>query len=792
MPPSSWASTKRARSKGSGHGGDGAGCWSVERVRATRRTVHSATTSISSWTASGRAGVSLGGMSVAARPLFAFDNTYVRELEGLSVPWHGRSRPRRRCSCSTRRWPPSSGPTRRRCGRPRASRCSSATPSPRARRPSRRPTPATSSAATRPRLGDGRALLLGEVDRRARPPARPPPQGLGPHAVRPRRRRQGGGRPDAARVRDRRGDARARHPDDARARGRRDGRAGRARDAAARRGARPRRRQPPAGRHLRVRRRARRPGRSSAASPTTRSPATTRTPPTPTSPYLAFFEAVRRGAGGAVARWMLVGFVHGVMNTDNMTISGETIDYGPCAFMDAFDPATVFSSIDHGGRYAYGNQPPIAQWNLARLRRDAAAADRRRPGRRRATPRPRCCRRSPSATTRHWLAGHARQARPAGRRHPATRRSSTTCSRCCTPSGVDFTAVLPRAVAPCCAATRTGARLFADPAAFDAGPRAGAPARPRPATAGGGRDGPRQPGLHPAQPPRRGGARRAATAGDLAPFERAARGRSRGPFDERPGLERYAEPAPDGFGAPTGPSAAPEPRGRSEALAARRGSGRRGGAQRGASGPRVPRSPTQPRRPAAGAAWGPRSPRAPIPTQPRARRAGQRGAQRSATCPAAPRSRVASPRGAARGPVVRHVPRSPTQPFAPPRSGPPRAPKPHAAASPRRAGSVAQRSATRPGAPRGRVAPPRGSVGPSGPPRAPKPHAACSAPPRGGGSVGPSGPTCPKAPRSRVAPRAVSVGPRVATCPEAPRSRVAPPRGAAWGPAVRHVPRSPT
>ena len=64
---------------------------------------------------------------------------------------------------------------------------------------------------------------------------------------------------------------------------------------------------------------------------------------------------------------MSVGFIHGVMNTDNMTISGETIDYGPCAFMDAYDPSTVFSSIDHGGRYAYGNQPQIAQWNLARL-----------------------------------------------------------------------------------------------------------------------------------------------------------------------------------------------------------------------------------------------------------------------------------------------------------------------------------------------------------------------------------------------------------------------------------------
>jgi uncharacterized protein YdiU (UPF0061 family) len=64
---------------------------------------------------------------------------------------------------------------------------------------------------------------------------------------------------------------------------------------------------------------------------------------------------------------MLVGFIHGVMNTDNMTVSGETIDFGPCAFMDAYDPATVFSSIDTGGRYAYGNQPQIGQWNLARL-----------------------------------------------------------------------------------------------------------------------------------------------------------------------------------------------------------------------------------------------------------------------------------------------------------------------------------------------------------------------------------------------------------------------------------------
>jgi uncharacterized protein YdiU (UPF0061 family) len=68
-----------------------------------------------------------------------------------------------------------------------------------------------------------------------------------------------------------------------------------------------------------------------------------------------------------IAKWQLVGFIHGVMNTDNMALSGETIDYGPCAFMDKYDPATVFSSIDRHGRYAYGNQPPIAAWNLARF-----------------------------------------------------------------------------------------------------------------------------------------------------------------------------------------------------------------------------------------------------------------------------------------------------------------------------------------------------------------------------------------------------------------------------------------
>jgi len=85
------------------------------------------------------------------------------------------------------------------------------------------------------------------------------------------------------------------------------------------------------------------------------------------NPYLTFFEAVAEAQASLVARWMHAGFIHGVMNTDNMSISGETIDYGPCAFMDTYAPGTVFSSIDAQGRYAFANQPTIAQWNLARF-----------------------------------------------------------------------------------------------------------------------------------------------------------------------------------------------------------------------------------------------------------------------------------------------------------------------------------------------------------------------------------------------------------------------------------------
>jgi uncharacterized protein YdiU (UPF0061 family) len=83
--------------------------------------------------------------------------------------------------------------------------------------------------------------------------------------------------------------------------------------------------------------------------------------------YLFLLQEVIKRQAVLIAKWQLVGFIHGVMNTDNMALGGETIDYGPCAFMDTYDPATVFSSIDRHGRYAYGNQPHIAAWNLARF-----------------------------------------------------------------------------------------------------------------------------------------------------------------------------------------------------------------------------------------------------------------------------------------------------------------------------------------------------------------------------------------------------------------------------------------
>ena len=150
-------------------------------------------------------------------------------------------------------------------------------------------------------------------------------------------------------------------------------------------------------------------------------------------PHLALFDAILERQARLIARWQLVGFIHGVMNTDNMALSGETIDYGPCAFMDAYDPATVFSSIDHGGRYAYGNQPPIAQWNLARLAEAMLPLfDRgRRSGGRAGHGGARSLSRTCSSST-GWTA--CERSSDCSRRKHETRRSSTTCSPGCSGS----------------------------------------------------------------------------------------------------------------------------------------------------------------------------------------------------------------------------------------------------------------------------------------------------------------------------------------------------------------------
>jgi uncharacterized protein YdiU (UPF0061 family) len=258
------------------------------------------------------------------------------------------------------------------------------------------------------------------------------------------------------------------------------------------------------------------------------------------NPYRALFEAVVAAQASLVAQWMLVGFVHGVMNTDNMTISGESIDYGPCAFMDAYDPATVFSSIDTWGRYAYGNQPAVAAWNLARFAEtllplfsddlDQAVA-----------------------LAQESLDGFGRQyvaAWSAGMRAKLGLRDVD--DDVATPlvaglldqlqqSRVDHTSfyrLLGRAARGDVEPIRG---LFVDLAAFD-----GWLARWRSLTP----DAEAMDRVNPVYIPRNHlveEALAAATAGDLDPLSRLLAAFT-APYDERPGLERYAEPAPEDFG----------------------------------------------------------------------------------------------------------------------------------------------------------------------------------------------------------------------------------------------------
>ncbi len=258
-------------------------------------------------------------------------------------------------------------------------------------------------------------------------------------------------------------------------------------------------------------------------------------------PYLALFDAVLEAQASLVARWMLVGFVHGVMNTDNMTISGETIDYGPCAFMEAYDPKTVFSSIDSWGRYAYGNQPAAAGWNLARFAETLLPLIDDDPDRAIGL----------AQESLGTFTGRYEAARLAGMRaklgltaEPADAVVAALVEELLNllqASHVDYTSFfrhLGRAARGDAAPARG---LFVDLAGFDAwltrwralGPDAAVMDRVNPVYI------PRNQLLEEALA--------AATAGDLDPIRRllAAVG---DPYDERPGLERYAEPAPDDSG----------------------------------------------------------------------------------------------------------------------------------------------------------------------------------------------------------------------------------------------------
>ncbi|MDQ1103232.1 protein adenylyltransferase SelO [Nocardioides zeae] len=226
-------------------------------------------------------------------------------------------------------------------------------------------------------------------------------------------------------------------------------------------------------------------------------------------PYAGLYGAVVAAQARLVAQWVLLGFVHGVMNTDNMTISGETIDYGPCAFVDAYDPGAVFSSIDTGGRYALGNQPAVAQWNLARFAEALLPLldDDQERAIARATE---LLGTFPGEYVAAWASGMRAKLGLAGAGGGrADRRGDAGAGR-----GV---AGHPRVGARRLDVVVPGAgggrarQPGADPGdgarPARAGRLAGALARPGPRPR---RDGPGQPCLRPAEPPRRGGARRGA------------------------------------------------------------------------------------------------------------------------------------------------------------------------------------------------------------------------------------------------------------------------------------------
>jgi serine/tyrosine/threonine adenylyltransferase len=258
--------------------------------------------------------------------------------------------------------------------------------------------------------------------------------------------------------------------------------------------------------------------------------------------YLALFEAVISAQASLVAQWMLVGFVHGVMNTDNMTISGETIDYGPCAFMDAYDPATVYSSIDVGGRYAYGNQPVVAEWDLARLAEALLPlfADDQEQAVALAVESLGSFRHEYAAA---WSAGmRAKLGLPEGLDDEVATALANELVALLTAGHVDHTSFFRNLGAAARGNADPARNLFLDLAGFDGWAERWRALRP---------DADAMDRVNPVYIPRNHlveEALAAATAGDLQPLDRLLDAVT-SPFEERPGLERHAAPAPADFGA---------------------------------------------------------------------------------------------------------------------------------------------------------------------------------------------------------------------------------------------------
>lgn len=258
-------------------------------------------------------------------------------------------------------------------------------------------------------------------------------------------------------------------------------------------------------------------------------------------PHLALFEAVVAAQASLVAQWMLVGFVHGVMNTDNMTISGETIDYGPCAFIDAFDPATVFSSIDTAGRYAFGNQPVVAEWNLARFAEALLPllADEQDEAVALAVA---SLERFREHYSEAWRGGmHAKLGLPAGLAADTASALVTDLVTLMQDNHVDHTSFFRGLGAAARGESGPARDLVLDLAAYDAWAERWLALSP---------DADRMDRVNPAYVPRNHlveEALAAGTDGDLEPLG-VLLDVLAAPYDVRPGLERFAEPAPDSFG----------------------------------------------------------------------------------------------------------------------------------------------------------------------------------------------------------------------------------------------------